>query len=43
MRLVCTLLLFSALGWAQAFQGSLRGRVTDPKDCNRSAGEGHGD
>lgn len=33
MRLVCTVLLFSALVWAQSFQGSLRGRVTDPKDA----------
>src|SRR5580704_18030732 len=32
MRLVCTFLVFSALVWGQAFQGSLRGRVTDPKD-----------
>ncbi len=32
MRLVCTFVLFSALVWAQSFQGSLRGRVTDPKD-----------
>ena len=33
MRLVCTFVLFSALVWAQSFQGSLRGRVTDPKDA----------
>lgn len=38
MRLVCTFVLFSALifsqkAWGQAFQGSLRGRVTDPKDA----------
>src|ERR1700679_830370 len=32
MRLVCTFVLFSALTWGQSFQGSLRGRVTDPKD-----------
>jgi trimeric autotransporter adhesin len=32
MRLVCTFVLFSALVWGQSFQGSLRGRVTDPKD-----------
>ena len=36
MRLVGTFVLFSALtfsqmAWAQSFQGSLRGRVTDPK------------
>src|SRR5580692_668384 len=33
MRFVCTFLVFSALVWGQAFQGSLRGRVTDPKDA----------
>jgi len=38
MRLVCKLVLFSALAmtqmaWSQSFQGSLRGRVTDPKDA----------
>ena len=38
MRIACTLVVFSALGvaqlaWGQAFQGSLRGRVTDPKDA----------
>ena len=33
MRLACTFVLFSALVWAQSFQGSLRGRVTDPKDA----------
>jgi hypothetical protein len=33
MRLVCTFIVFSALVWGQAFQGSLRGRVTDPKDA----------
>jgi len=33
MRLVCSLILFSALAWGQSFQGSLRGRVTDPKDA----------
>ncbi len=33
MRLVCTFVLFSALVWGQSFQGSLRGRVTDPKDA----------
>ena len=32
MRLVCSFVIFSALVWGQAFQGSLRGRVTDPKD-----------
>lgn len=33
MRLVCTLVVFSAVVWAQSFQGSLRGRITDPKDA----------
>jgi hypothetical protein len=33
MRLLCTFVIFSAALWAQAFQGSLRGRVTDPKDA----------
>ena len=33
MRLVCTFVLFSALVFGQSFQGSLRGRVTDPKDA----------
>ena len=33
MKLLCTFVLFSAIVWAQAFQGSLRGRVTDPKDA----------
>src|SRR4051812_3503148 len=33
MKLLCTFVLFSALVWAQSFQGSLRGRVTDPKDA----------
>lgn len=33
MRIVCAFLLFTALVWGQAFQGSLRGRVTDPKDA----------
>ena len=38
MRFACRLFLFSALAfsqmaWAQSFQGSLRGRVTDPKDA----------
>jgi hypothetical protein len=38
MRLARTLVIFSALilsqmAWAQSFQGSLRGRVTDPKDA----------
>lgn len=38
MRFVCAFALFSALtfsqiAWGQAFQGSLRGRVTDPKDA----------
>jgi trimeric autotransporter adhesin len=33
MRFVCSFLVFSALVWGQAFQGSLRGRVTDPKDA----------
>lgn len=38
MRRLCTLVIFSALSfsqmvWGQAFQGSLRGRVTDPKDA----------
>lgn len=38
MRLVCklaviTALAFSQMAWAQSFQGSLRGRVTDPKDA----------
>lgn len=38
MRLLCTFVVFSALtfsqmAWGQAFQGSLRGRVTDPKDA----------
>jgi hypothetical protein len=38
MRFACTFLVFSALvcsqiAWGQAFQGSLRGRVTDPKDA----------
>jgi hypothetical protein len=33
MRLVCLFAVFSALVWGQAFQGSLRGRVTDPKDA----------
>ena len=32
-KLFCMFVLFSALVWAQAFQGSLRGRVTDPKDA----------
>src|SRR5580658_977947 len=38
MRLVCAFVVFSALtfsqmAWGQAFQGSLRGRVTDPNDA----------
>jgi len=33
MRVVYSLILFSALAWGQAFQGSLRGRITDPKDA----------
>jgi hypothetical protein len=33
MRLVCSFIVFTALVWGQAFQGSLRGRVTDPKDA----------
>jgi trimeric autotransporter adhesin len=38
MRSVCAFVVFSALtfsqmAWGQAFQGSLRGRVTDPKDA----------
>jgi len=33
MRLICTFVLFSALVWGQAFQGSIRGRVTDAKDA----------
>src|SRR5665213_1085501 len=33
MRFACIFLVFSALVWGQAFQGSLRGRVTDPKDA----------
>jgi hypothetical protein len=33
MRSVCIFVAFSALMWGQAFQGSLRGRVTDPKDA----------
>ena len=32
MRLACTLIIFSAMVWAQSFQGSLRGRVVDPRD-----------
>ena len=35
-RLVCTLFFLSAIvwmAWGQSFQGSLRGRVTDPKDA----------
>ncbi len=33
MRFVLTFVAFSALVWGQSFQGSLRGRVTDPKDA----------
>lgn len=33
MRLICTFVVFSALVWGQAFMGSLRGRITDPKDA----------
>ncbi len=33
MRLVCSFVLLTAMVWAQSFQGSLRGRVTDPKDA----------
>ncbi len=33
MRYVCLFLAFSALVFGQSFQGSLRGRVTDPKDA----------
>ena len=33
MKVLCTFVMFSALVWAQSFQGSLRGRVTDPKDA----------
>jgi len=38
MRFACTFVIFSALtfsqmAWGQAFQGSLRGRVTDPNDA----------
>jgi hypothetical protein len=33
MKFVCSFLVFSALVWGQSFQGSLRGRVTDPKDA----------
>jgi len=38
MRLLCTFAIlstmaFTQMAWGQAFQGSLRGRVTDPKDA----------
>ena len=33
MRFLCSFLLFSALVFGQSFQGSLRGRVTDPNDA----------
>jgi hypothetical protein len=33
MRLACALVLSSALAGAQSFQGSLRGRITDPRDA----------
>ena len=33
MRFVCAFIVFTGLVWGQSFQGSLRGRVTDPNDA----------